>query len=702
MLQRLSSNLVRHGGLPLSKVIDGVTALSLRTKSAKVGTRVYVSRHSEGVNGGGGYYVASSKDGLADNGGTIIFSDTVAWVYEDAYGTVTLEHFGAIEGSDNTIAFRNAVNSPAQIVTTKLKEVILTDNCVFTRGNVQILMPDTTILWNAAEGHIPDRTGSSNASNYRFPGIIAFRGVLGSVIDSYTIQNQINKGATTFRCSNNALFQKRQWVIMSSDVGSGTIGREVNVMTQVQGSGGASTELRVDYKNGWPLSIGRVLTYRNVTPVEGIKVHLKGVKWNQNITDGAGSGDAFTSQQSCALLSLEYVNDAEIILGEGKDHPYPMVVAYYPRNVTVRDTTTNFPRVPGSDHVVQFNNAYECHALRLRNISGRHVVDFSGGSYCSVRFCGETGTRNGAFTTHGIFEHNLVFENNYGLLSFANSGEYYGSSCDMVTVKHHFGDYLIAQAKVTNLHVEHAIFTRRAVINNDAVMLVDVTVNANTSEDDKGLRFVQSSSVYGRGATIVGGDVILSVESGRALPSALTQPVVFDKVYVRNFNGAYLGGADVKFLSCSLRGSSSGPVNIVQATRLSVEGGMVSGTSFAVNTTNENVINVHGASFVGQHSSGSYFLLSKSEVGSAPTLFLFKDNNAILPSGVSLFKMNQSQGSLRVHSSGNTLQGGTIDMQTNLPSGSYVYHKGNVERNVTRNNFPADSLAVSTSDNLTL
>ncbi|HDX2606466.1 TPA: hypothetical protein RN938_004839, partial [Escherichia coli] len=405
---------------------------------------------------------------------------------------------------------------------------------------------------------------------------------------------------------------------MSSDVGGGTVGREINVMTQVQGSGGAITQLRVDYKTGWHLDVGRVLTYRNVTPIENVRIAFKGVKWNQNITDASGGGDGFASQQSCALVSLEYVNNADICLGYGFNHPYPMVVTAMVRNVFVHDTETNFPRVPGSDHVVQFNNAYECHARRLRNISGRHVVDFSGASYCSVRDCGETGTRNGAFTTHGMFEHNLRFDNNYGLLSIANSGEYYGESADNITVTHHFGDYLIATSKVTNLNILHAIFTKGARLNNDAVTLIDVTIGENSTDADRGLRFTQSSNVYGRGAKIFGCDIVLNKQPGNALPDSLNQRVKIESTYIRNSNASYYGGSWIELINCDVSGSGSSLENVVAATRFSMLSGSLSNTGFIFQGPSEQIVKIHDVSQSGTGASGlnSHFTLNKDEAGS--------------------------------------------------------------------------------------
>lgn len=666
------------------------------------------SYYSDIESGGNRLFRSSNASGLVDNGGTV-FTTTggYAWVCVNP-NEASLEDFGARPGVDATDAFRRAVNSSVTKLSSNLSEIILTDNIVITRGDLELWLPDTVILWNAPEGHIPDRTGSSNTTNYRFPGIIAFRGSVGNLIDTFVLTNQISKGDTTYWCTSNTLFTQRQWVIMSSDVGSGTIGREINVMTQVQGSGGAVTQLRVDYKTGWPLAAGRSLSYREVTPLENIKINVKGFRWNQNITDATGSGDGFTSAQSCALVSLEYINNADVSLGEGYDHPYPMVVTAYVRKVFVHDTTTNFPRVPGSDHVVQFNNAYQCRCENLYNISGRHIVDFSGSSYCNVRNCGETGTRNGAFTTHGIFEHHLSYENCYGLLSFANSGEYYGSSADSLTVTNHFGDYLIATAKVTNLNIRNAVFTKGVRINNDANTLIGVTVGNNSSDADSGLRVTQSSSVYSRGLLVTdNSDVILNTQAGTALPDTLTQEVIFSNSYIRNANAAYWGGGfGVSLYNCRVAGSSTGAENVVRSVRFTMSGGILSNTGFIFDAVTEQHVLIHGVRQLGTgvtSANNSHFVLNKDSEGSQPITFIYKDNYALMSDGSCAFKLSNAVGVFRVNSTGNTFQGGIIEFQTTIPpGGSYLNHTGNVERGVTRVNEPTNASAIVTTGNMIL
>ncbi|WP_250146410.1 phage tailspike protein, partial [Escherichia coli] len=90
--------------------------------------------YSDSYSGGGRFFRSVNPDGLTDNGGTIIFtSEGNVWKSDDIYN-VMLEDFGAKDGADNTEAFHKAINSPAKKITTNIKELILTNNIVITRG----------------------------------------------------------------------------------------------------------------------------------------------------------------------------------------------------------------------------------------------------------------------------------------------------------------------------------------------------------------------------------------------------------------------------------------------------------------------------------------------------------------------------------------------------------------------------------------
>src|SRR5690606_9564436 len=229
------------------------------------------------------------------------------------------------------------------------------------------------------------------------------------------------------------------------------------------------------------------------------------------------------------------------------------------------------------------------------------------------------------------------------------------------------------------LTVEHAIFTKGARINNDAATLIDVTVGANDSGDDKGLRFVQSSTVYGRGAKIIGGDVILNTQASTALPDSLSQPVTFDNVYVRNFNNTYIGGTETNFNNCDLIGSSASLENIIRSVRFNLCGGRMSGTGFNIDAPVEQFIKVHDATLQGTGASGAntYFNTNKDTAGDLAVTMSFKNNIVTPATGTKAFRLNNAVGVVRLNSTGNTFKVGSIVLQTLLPTGSRIYHHGN-------------------------
>lgn len=134
------------------------------------------SYYSDIESGGNRLFRSSNTPGLVDNGGTIFTTTSgYAWVCVNT-NEASLEDFGARTGVDATDVFRRAVNSSITKLSSNLSEIILTDNIVITRGDLELWLPNTIILWNAPEGHIPDRTGSSNTTNYRFPRYYCVQG----------------------------------------------------------------------------------------------------------------------------------------------------------------------------------------------------------------------------------------------------------------------------------------------------------------------------------------------------------------------------------------------------------------------------------------------------------------------------------------------------------------------------------------------
>ena len=178
---------------------------------------------------------------------------------------------------------------------------------------------------------------------------------------------------------------------------------------------------------------------------------------------------------------------------------------------------------------------------------------------------------------------------------------------------------------------------------------------------------------------------------------------MFDKTYVRNFNSAYIGGSAVSFIDCELVGSGSSPENIVQAVRFTISGGSLANTGFSFQGTKEQVVKVHGLSQIGTGASGlnSHFSLDKDDAGSGPITFSYKNNIALLPTGTKAYRLSNGVGPFRVHSTGNTIQGGSIEFQATITSGgSYLNHTGNVERGVTRVNEPTNTSAIVTTGNM--
>lgn len=107
-----ASQIVDESGLSQQELNNGIdSANKLRMISAPKGTRVYLNSINEGQGEGGGFFVATQKSGLIDNGGTIFSSPDplIFWVRVD-YDYVTPEMFGATPTGDNYIPVQKAID----------------------------------------------------------------------------------------------------------------------------------------------------------------------------------------------------------------------------------------------------------------------------------------------------------------------------------------------------------------------------------------------------------------------------------------------------------------------------------------------------------------------------------------------------------------------------------------------------------------
>ena len=325
----------------------------------------------------------------------------------------------------------------------------------FSRSTIDIDFHGNTVT---AEGIEPAK------HNDPFSAIMHFSGELSGEVQKFELTQPLGELYDIFEVADSGAFHLYDWWVVSVNNLVGREEKEIDKMLMVTEIIDA-THVRFNYKMGWALQKGRIITCRKVVPVKHVNVRGM-VFW------GNGGGEENGAQP----LALEYAVDCNARELYAYHTYWPVIIrrhnTYY---VTEKCSLTNPVEVVvgGTGYLTQ-----QIHCLygKVRDCvtsNARHLNDFTGSAYCTVENCHGDGDFHGAFVTHGQFEHDLTYIGNSGLLSFANSGYTWGDSAKRITVIRHAGCWFLSFAKVTDLTLEDVYIIKTEKYPQCGTMLVN-------------------------------------------------------------------------------------------------------------------------------------------------------------------------------------------------------------------------------------
>ncbi|MGZ9585792.1 hypothetical protein [Paenibacillus marinisediminis] len=417
---------------------------------------------------------------LPHNGGTVIASaqggESGRWLLIHN-GVCDFRVFGVF-GPDTPAddALEAMVNDPAIKRIEAFTDLRFVKRHKFTRSNLELDFHDFNMTTDGIE---------PAQHNDPFGAVMHFIGKPTGDEQQLALTEPLSELYDIFEVEDSSAFQLYDWWIVSVNNHIGREEKEIDKMLMVTEIIDA-THVRFNYKMGWPLEQGRVLTYRKVKPVEKVNVRNM-VFWGNHGGEDKGAQP----------LAFEYAVDCNAF-GLHAYHTYwPVLMrrhnTYF---VTEKCSLTNPVEVVvgGTGYLTQqihclYGKVRDCAAS-----NSRHLNDFTGSAYCMVENCHADGDFHGAFVTHGQFEHDLTYIGNSGLISFANSGFTWGDSAKRITVKRHSGSWFIAHAKVTDLTLEDVYITKTEKYPQEGTMLINADgVQVRGCTADK-LVFTQRSS----------------------------------------------------------------------------------------------------------------------------------------------------------------------------------------------------------------
>ncbi|MGW6457108.1 peptidase C14 [Streptomyces sp. NPDC055078] len=543
-----------------------------------------------------------------------------------------------------------------------------------------------------------------NTHDNPFGAVLFFRGKPGADADTvrHTLPEKVIELTDAFPVPDSAAFGVGQWWTVTSDTvaGGGRDERELQRLVQItQIIDG--THVRVDYLNGWELAPGRTLTWTPVRPVERITVR-------DMVFLGAGEDTGATDDQYTGShpVAFEYAVDCDVSDLHATGTFWPVVMRRWGnRFTTERCSLKNPPTVHfgGAGYLTQQIYCIHGRVADCASSNARHLNDLTASAYCRVVNCHGDGDDQGGnpFTTHGQYEHDLVFEGNSGLMDIANSGAQWGTSAKRITVRDHVCSWFTANTKITDLTLENVKVIARPTFDSAGTL----TVNADGAQ----LRGCSASSfaVGQRSArstrpTTVTDCVFTLPKSSVLVQTPVTTTVHFVRCTFTGLDGNILRGpGPVRFTDCTLTGAQDAAPLSVGSGELRIDGGTLTDTGIHLTAVRDQRLAIGGgAALRGDNAEHALLTRAKGADGATVTWDLADLRSTTAEAAAHL---RIDTGTNRYAAVGARFTGGRLTLAPAAFTGSSaLLHTSCTEDGVTRTAVPEDGDRVRTTGNLVL
>ena len=456
--------------------------LALPTEGLESGTAAVVAGYYEPLDGGQKtlYYQADCT--LPENGGTVHMPESGVgrWLYRDSVGHYGL--FGVLGTEQNADEALEAMCADPQI-----KRIEARSDLNFAKRH-KLYRSNITLDF---QGHSVSTKGcelSQTESPYDpFSAIFYFSGKKVGEPFELTLTERWKELNDIYFVGDSSRFAVGEWYVIHCDKRKGGAEMELDKLLEVTEIID-ETHIRLNYKNGWELKEGGVITFWKCEPVQNVKV--------QNMRFYATVGGL---REGTAPLAFEFAVRCDIDHIYSQDNFWPLCIRRHNTHFLVEACELINPCevvIGGTGYLAQnLNSLYGC--VRDCHVSNaRHLNDFTASAYCMVENCHGDGDWCGTYVTHGQYEHDLTYVGCSGLLSFANSGPTWGESAKRITVMRHSASRVIAMTHVSDL----------TLIDVQAYKREEAKDYRNEAyEFDTGTFFVNCDGLQMRGCTAEGG-----------------------------------------------------------------------------------------------------------------------------------------------------------------------------------------------------
>ncbi|PYI55241.1 peptidase C14 [Paenibacillus flagellatus] len=327
---------------------------------------------------------------------------------------------------------------------------------VFHRSDIEVDFLGHTVTTEGIERNTIDNP---------FGAVLFFQGTKTGVVQAVTLSANVEEYSDIFEVSDSSVFEIGSWwhAQIKNNPGGGAQ-RELDYLVKVT-EVFDGTHVRFNYKSGWQLAAGRMVTYTKIEPA--FRCHVRNMSFvgvpvpvNGTSTRPTPDWDMIGSNP----VAFEYAVECDATGINATKVFWPVVMRRYNTHFLTERCQLMNPEERdwgGTGYLTQQINVLYGHVKDCNTSNARHLNDFTCAAYCMVENCHGDGDEYGPFVTHGQFEHDLTYIGNSGLLSFANSGTTWGDSAKRITVKKHIASRIVANKRLTDLTLEdcHAVVT---------------------------------------------------------------------------------------------------------------------------------------------------------------------------------------------------------------------------------------------------
>lgn len=423
---------------------------------------------------------------------------------------------------------------------------------VFNRSGIEIDLGDHLVTTNGIE---------KNTHDNPFGAVMFFTGTPVGAAVTHTLTTPMTELVDIFDVGSSAAFAVGQWWTVTVNNLTGRDERELQLLVEITGIVDAK-RIRVGYKTGWPFDAGRTFTWQRVEPVRDVTIG--GFRFiGSGPYDGPLNGELPDDREYTGShpVAYEYAVNCHARDIHAERTWWPVVMRRW--NNTFTTTACSIKNPPtvfygGAGYLTQqiyclYGSVSDC-----TSSNARHLNDLTASAYCQVKNCHGDGDDAGGnpFTTHGQYEHDLLFEGCSGLMDIANSGGQWGTSAKRITVRKHVCSWFVAGTKITDLTLEDVIVIPRPTFDPGA----SLAVNADGLQM-RGCRGItvaigQRSTRSTRPNVIE--DCHFALPKGQVLvQTPVSNPVTFRDCLIEGIDSTTMRGAgEIRFDSCRLVGAS--------------------------------------------------------------------------------------------------------------------------------------------------